>query len=1009
MAEEGKMVGWSKGVGPSANRLEEKVRSSVFRRFYLSFPSLSSLMNNGSPSSSVSASTRVKSSASPWSKSQPPTTAGHSSPLQQSAFPDLSSSTSTKRNRRSPWPNHDHTPINPYPPRLQELNNRALARDDHNAIQRSKKGLFGLEDLDKLALGDSTDVQAQEVPMGPAQVYGLSRVTVKDFSQSNGKGKNKAKREVHYGQGGPDIYNRHNTPWVQKGRRIAVQAEDMTGGRTLGQAADWPDDDEAGRDAEGPNLTQSDHLALPEVIAICERAARVAAAESRGDPSTSTRSDPWELLHLKLARDLSSPAKMLRASWLAPSSKEPALWDRLRSLPTEIEESCLEVISTSICRTTRNLSHRLHQSQPTTSDFEGMSRLLWLCIHLDFHRSYTNAYDAYQAVLKVFCGCSDHDEDGTDLVKALASTRQLPMLVKGVVASLNLTLEQARLAGDVLTHQDLSPAAQVLRYLRTATDLELAVEDPVSFRTPELAQPLPDHQSQPYLQILRTEAEYAFLHPLFLKLSNLSSLVQQSMEVARKHSLWSTFYSPRATPSSSSYDQALLLIVCRKEVVPSTLTAFASLQSWEILRDLRIEFQGEEGVDSYSGGVKKEWFAQVSKGLCRQGIVRPVGEGEEQDSSARYVTLNGDFQEDPSDAVLLLGKMIALSIYHQIPLGMRFPDYLLRFLFQGNVSSSPEQDLADLEQLFPRLVRSLRQILAWKPPIELDATAAAALFESTFHLNWTATATASSASSTGGTINPLHPRRAAEPIPLVRGGANRPVTLANRQDFVECLAQWHLYDSIEWALDLLRQGFQSIFPDPSAGRSSSSQDDPISKASRYLSHFDPSEWALLVAGPEEIVTTQLLKSYTAIFNRRSSTPGRAEDEAMLSWFWSALLMDGDDEVDVGWLLSYVTASPFLPPSYHSDTDDGSSLTSAFTRPRRPLFTIHLLDADPLSQLLEKPLPLPFSSTCTSTLFLPRYRSEEECREKVRVLKELVVGSSIEQVGGSDGGVGFGLK
>ncbi|PWN18163.1 hypothetical protein BCV69DRAFT_279148 [Microstroma glucosiphilum] len=1065
-----------------------------------------------------------KSATSPWlpqgnpasTSSSSSSSASPSPSASSSAFPALSASSSSaasKRSRHSPWHNALRGPAwNPNRTRLQELEERVLSRQLDQGSSR-KKGTFGMKDLERTS--DDSDVEVGNDSGGQTQMYGLSRVIVKDLSQpgATSKGKNKAKGQDFSAGGGPQIYGRHNTPWVQKGR---ARREGLAGDEGLESPSTGPssrplspppyEDSDGGESPyaafyleESPTGTRS----IRDVIADCDRNMRAYYASLRQiqtnylrDPIPRPLPDAMFPLYEKLSSDLLSPASVLSADWLDPTiPSEQSIKERLAALDSVQDVEASQVISRKIvlfcsrgeqaARTARFWRTELVES-PCIRVAAALLRLLHICLVLGENRDRQGAFLRVSTLLATLFKEADRRYALEAAFRAFCAQGRETILIKAIARRLSSFLEQCRLAsGDEALRNRIDTTAELLRLIHATADAvqrrdrKLRVS-PAAYTVIGIAAHRDILLGDEHLCHILRRPEYALLHPIGHKLRLLRSRIDESKERARKEALWSSFYAPerqkrtnqerRKTAFSQpgqegnvSNSMLLTINIGRESLLADTLDAFAELDSHAesasshspshaLQHELRIHFEGEEGVDSLLGGLRKEWFQEVVTGLLRCKTIVPaeLEEGqdatdvEEVDRGTRFVLISPRADDEHAEA---LGIMLGLSLYHGVPLGIRLPDYVMNVMATTNQSKLPGlsgtyneevpedetrlreivgQNLLHLAQYRPGLVRSLDELLAWAAPLSqadspIDDDTARRLFESTYSLNWTVTIP-----STGD-------EQMAETLPLVRGGQHRPVTPANRISYVRALTDFHLYGVIRPQLLALRRGFARIWP------ATGSEDD----GRAYLAQWHPSELGEVIQGDASPLRVAHLRKYVEVSGRRSSELGRAEDDEMLRWFWAAVAeleeLEGytsgsETAISVSRqklgvarsLLRYVTSSSTLPLAVIEESAPATSapgVTYRHTPPPPPAanlarpFRICLLDPPPSHvqagaskhdgvspAAAAASWPLPFASTCTETLFLPRYPSEEIAREKVGVLFGWLMRRG-EDAGGEANGVG----
>lgn len=790
-----------------------------------------------------------------------------------------------------------------------------------------------LEERDAIAHSADEDMDFER---GPVQMYGLSRVTVKDLTRPGTKGKNKVQRE-DYSVAGPQIYGRHNIPWVQRGRRN----EDLGAipGDILSKnyASLWDESEDPGPAADASEEAMDDSDAvlsesdLSEILVACERTSRLQhVLKSSGEP--------FQPLLDKLAFDLENPHRALQAPWMLRG-----LAAGLSRLPSDIVEQCRTRVSTCIVRLTKR-----------TSDVVLLLRLLRLALELELDAQLDTAFVVTTKAL------------ARHLSRARTSFDTASSLIVGrLVAALSLQLQQHRLVKANSYSTTVRDLIEVLSFVTAPTDVA-----PV----PELG--------HPFHRRLCCEVDVSFLTPFTIKLQRLAETAKSMMEEAQTQATYASFYSGRAAAHDSADHRArdqdhkvLHLNVHREHILADTTDAMllGNEEDWKWNLPLRISFKGEEGIDSLLGGLGREWFRLLSKALIVEaGVLEDcatLGSSADEfcDAETGVHTVS---RSTASEHVHVLGLLIGLALFYQLPLGFQPSDHTMR-IAMGAGQVTQHSSLDDLAQTQPTLATNLRRLKDYNPDV-IDKSEAEKEFEKTFALNWTASI--------------IREDGCQSTVALVSGGHHKSVTLAERDSYVEALVNFHLNLIVRDQLNELQAGFRRVWGE-------------------NLLDLSPREAALLIRGDaDDPLSAQRLQRCVEVVNCRTSQEGAREDQSLLSTFWrSVASINENDERNTKMhtnitrrLLAFVTSSPHLPLRLHFDSAHDSTV-----------FRIHLVDIDymPAASTALDPwaLPLPWTSTCTATLFLPRayIAVPEDLRVSVlqaKLLKAVELGES-----------GFGLK
>ncbi|VDD80005.1 unnamed protein product [Mesocestoides corti] len=280
------------------------------------------------------------------------------------------------------------------------------------------------------------------------------------------------------------------------------------------------------------------------------------------------------------------------------------------------------------------------------------------------------------------------------------------------------------------------------------------------------------------------------------------------------------------------------ICVARERVVEDALVAL-ELTRMEAVGDLKkqlyVEFDGEQGIDE--GGLSKEFFQLIIERIFNPDYGMFVFDEESQ----CYWFNRSPLAEELDREYCLIGTILGLAIYNNIILDIHFPAVLFRKLC-GKLASS----LADLEDAWPDLAHGLQALLDY----EGDN------FEEDHCLNFVI-----SYSDMFGQVVTQE---------LVPDGASKPVTIANRQEFVDRTVDFLLNTSVRKQFSAFRKGFLSVV-----------EDTPL------FSLFSPSEVELLLRGSQvrevkliiySLINDHLSTERVSTFNR----PGNFANQSLLA-------------------------------------------------------------------------------------------------------------------------------
>ncbi|KER27893.1 hypothetical protein T265_05172 [Opisthorchis viverrini] len=241
----------------------------------------------------------------------------------------------------------------------------------------------------------------------------------------------------------------------------------------------------------------------------------------------------------------------------------------------------------------------------------------------------------------------------------------------------------------------------------------------------------------------------------------------------------------------------LKIHVSREQIVEGALLALeitCSENPGDLKKQLRVEFEGEQGVDE--GGLSREFFQ-----LIIEKVFDPVyGMFVANDELGTY-WFNPVPLDDLDREYFLIGTLLGLAIYNDIILNVCFPSVLYRKLC-GKLGT-----FEDLEDANPDLYSGLRALLDYTGDDVEEA------FGCNFVVAYQ--------DPFGNTLyHELKP-----------DGTNIHVTKENRQEFVDLYANFLLNESVKKSFNAFRRGFQLVV-----------DESPLS----FL--FRPDEIELLVCG-----------------------------------------------------------------------------------------------------------------------------------------------------------------
>lgn len=272
-------------------------------------------------------------------------------------------------------------------------------------------------------------------------------------------------------------------------------------------------------------------------------------------------------------------------------------------------------------------------------------------------------------------------------------------------------------------------------------------------------------------------------------------------------------------------------------------------------------------------------------------------------------------------AAELLGMAVGLALFHQVTVPLRFAPALYVMLLAMAQGHAPPCTLDTLAQLKPDLAQGLERLL------HADAAEVEGM-----HLAWH--------------IDTPHGPHDLRP----RGSETGPVQASEREAYVARLCAYTLLESVQAPLEALAHGFASVVA-PASDRSP-------------LALLTPHELATQLCGREEhTLDVEALRAHTDLvgFPDRDAA-GAKRIFANLEAFWHVWSTLAPDEQHA--LLGFITGCARVP---------ALGVRSLGLR-------IQHIELDPMQAAR-----VPWSSTCTSTLFLPVYASTSELHAKIRIV------------------------
>jgi hypothetical protein len=342
--------------------------------------------------------------------------------------------------------------------------------------------------------------------------------------------------------------------------------------------------------------------------------------------------------------------------------------------------------------------------------------------------------------------------------------------------------------------------------------------------------------------------------------------------------------------------------VSRGQLLDSSVRAFAMLRRQDLLKPLRIRYAGEEGIDS--GGLVKDWFIEVSRCLVDGNLGVFLGTDDNPD----IMVVDPRSEHLHTEAVHLtsffrfVGRFLGKAVFDRQVIDLRLETTILKQLV-GEVAT-----LADLAALDGHRHRGLQWMLENPIGDVLDETFSVGIevFGEVKH------------------------------VELLPGGLDRPVTDANKTEYVDLMVRWATRGCVETQLAALVSGFHDLVP----------------LDSLRAAGIAPPDLLRLFLGQDELDVSEIEAAAKYL-------GGYDEESPQVSWFWEAMRTTFADEERRA-TIRFVTGLHKVP-------------LDGFDPPFTIMASTHESGA----------AAFPKSHTCFNQLVLPPYNSPEELVAKMR--------------------------
>lgn len=418
--------------------------------------------------------------------------------------------------------------------------------------------------------------------------------------------------------------------------------------------------------------------------------------------------------------------------------------------------------------------------------------------------------------------------------------------------------------------------------------------------------------------------QYPFFLSIYAKIHILEHDARRQMEVKAREAFFDSILSRKAI------SQYLVLKVRRDCLVEDSLRNVSEVVGsggGDIKKGLRIDFVGEEGIDS--GGLRKEWFL-----LLVREIFDPTHGLFVYDEDSQFCYFNPHCFES-SEQFFLVGVLLGLAIYNSTILDVAFPPFVFKKMLASapstgdKLTSTPKiahgYTLEDLAEFRPALAKGLRQLLEFEGDVQ-----------ETFCRDFV-----------------IETERYGEKveIPLCPGGDKRAVTNANRKEFVDMYIRYMLDTAVARQYEPFKRGFFIVC------------------GGNALSLFRPEEIELLVRGSDEPLDIASLRA-VAVYEgwpKASKDVPVPDRQPQVVWFWD--FFTRISPTDQRKMLSFVTGSDRIPALGATNL----------------IIKIGLLREkdDPMNETSWKePERFPVARTCFNSIGLYQYRSRKKLEHKL---------------------------
>ncbi|KAH8327387.1 hypothetical protein KR074_004920 [Drosophila pseudoananassae] len=347
----------------------------------------------------------------------------------------------------------------------------------------------------------------------------------------------------------------------------------------------------------------------------------------------------------------------------------------------------------------------------------------------------------------------------------------------------------------------------------------------------------------------------------------------------------------------------IVLNVTRENLVQDSLRELQRYSQTDLKKPLKIKFHGEEAEDA--GGVRKEFFMLLLKDLLdpKYGMFK-----EYEESRLLWFA---DLSFETENMYFLIGVLCGLAIYNFTIINLPFPLALFKKLLGKPV------DLSDLRQLSPPEANSMQSLLDYEGDDFKE------VFDLTFEISRDVFGE-------------------SEMKCLKPNGNEIPVTLENREEFVNLYVDFVLSKSVEMHYNAFHKGFMKVC------------------SGRVIHIFQPEELMAVVVGNEDY-------DWQVLQDNCEYREGYTSGDDTIKWFWEVI--HDMTEAEKKSFLLYLTGSDRIP-----------------------------IQGMKALKMSIQPTPderfLPVAHTCFNMLDLPRYKTKERLKFKLHQAIQQTQGFSL---------------